>query len=64
MVGERECVLVNDAKGDGGEVMVVEGLCGGAAGAVDGGVVDAGEAYGLGGVAKEGRYSLYFQAQT
>ena len=33
--------------------VVVERVCGGAAGAVDGGVVDAGEADGLGGVAKE-----------
>ena len=33
--------------------VVVERVCGGAAGAVDGGVVDAGEADGLGGVAEE-----------
>ena len=53
VVEECESVGANDGGGDGGEVVVEEGLRGGAAGAVDGGVVDAGEADGLGGVAKE-----------
>ena len=48
------CRGVNDAeRRDSGEVMVVERARGGAAGAVNGGVVDAGEADRLGGVAEE-----------
>ena len=47
VVVERECVGENDGGGDGGEVVVEERLCGGTARAVDGRVVDAGEAYGL-----------------
>ena len=46
VVEECESVGANDGGGDGGEVVVEEGLRGGAAGAVDGGVVDAGEADG------------------
>ena len=53
VVGEYESVGVNDAERDSGEVMVVERARGGAAGAVNGGVVDAGEADRLGGVAEE-----------
>ena len=50
VVGEYESVSVKEYKGDVGEVMVVERACGGPAGAVNGGVVDAGEADSLGGV--------------
>ena len=55
VVEEGQRVGVHDGGRDGREMVAEEGARGGAAGAVDGGVVDTGEADRLGGGAQQAR---------